>query len=181
MKPWLVWVIGIVLLAAAWGVQQITPDDDDAVVPFTVPAAVGEKAVGRTFEITVTDVRLGDRASAPRWAADGTWLVVDVEAQARFEESGSILDQAFLQVDGVTYRASERPTSIFREGLTTGIPRVGSLAFDLPDEVASRTGILRLGLGDEPRLDSLMEVPIDLGALARQDEVELLRTGWAPR
>ena len=179
MRPWLVWTIGVALLVAAWGVVQLTPVDDDAQRPFVIPAAVGETASGRAFEITVTDARIGDRAVASGWQADGTWLVVDLEASARGEEAGASLDHAVFVVDGVAYRASERPDSFFESALSVGIARTGSIAFELPENLSERTGVLHLALDDETRLDSLVEVPLDLAALERDAEVELLPDGWA--
>ncbi len=178
MRQWAVWATGATLLALAWGVVQITPDEDAATEPFIVPAAVGESAAARTFEASVTDPRLGTRATAGSWSAEGTWLVVDVTVTARGDEKGALLLHAELMVDGVVYRASERPSSIYRQPLAVGIPRSGSLAFELPAAVTGRTGSLTLGLSDETRLDSLVEVPIDLGALTREPDVELTRTGW---
>ena len=160
--------------------EQLTPADDDAQRPFVVAAAVGESATGRAFQITVTDARIGDRAVAGGWHADGTWLVIDLEASARGDETGAVLDHAAFVVDGVTYRASERPDSFFRSALSVGIERTGSIAFELPENVSRRAGVLQLALDDETRLDSLVEVPLDLSALDRAAEVELLPDGWAP-
>lgn len=179
MRPWLVWTIGIALIAAAWAVVQVTPEDAAAEAPFAVRAAVGEEATGRALSVTVTDVRLGDRAVAGGWRAEGTWVVVDLRAQALREEQGSLLGHAALVIDGTTYRASERPASMFRSPLAVGIPREGSIAFELPADLADRSGTLQLALDAETRLDSLIEVPLDLGALDPQDEVDLLTDGWA--
>lgn len=181
MRPWLSWVIGVALLAAAWGVVQLTPGDEAAEASFAVPAAIGEEATGRALAVTVTDLRLGDRAVAGGWYADGTWLVVDLRAQALREERGALLAHAALVIDGVTYRASERPASMFRSTLAVGIPREGSLAFELPADLADRAGTLQLAVDAETRLDSLVEVPVDLGTLDRADEVELLAEGWVQR
>jgi hypothetical protein len=178
MRPWAVWAVGAGLVALAWGVVQITPGEDAATEPFVVRTAVGESAVARAFEVSVTDPRMGGRAVAGSWSAGGTWLVVDVTVTARDDERGALLHHAELIVDGVAYRASERPASIYRQQLAVGIPRSGSLAFELPAAVADRTGSLTLGLSDETRLDSLVEVPIDLGALTRETDVELSPTGW---
>jgi hypothetical protein len=179
MKPWLVWTVGVALLAAAWAVVQITPDDSIAEAPFAVEASVGREARGRSIAVTVTDVRLGDRAVAGGWQADGTWLVVDVEAAARATETGALLKGATLEIDGLTYRASERPNSLFGASLSVDIARAGSLAFELPDELAGKTGVLRLSQSEETRLDSLIELPIDLASIDRETEVELLPTEWA--
>nr|WP_315267150.1 hypothetical protein [Microbacterium lemovicicum] len=179
MKPWLVWTIGLALVVAAWAVIQITPSDDAAVTPFEVPGALGSPLSGRAFQASVTDVRLGDRAEAGGWSAEGTWVVADVTAQALLDEQGSLLGHADLIVDGVRYRASERPPSIFRTGLSVGLPRSGSIAFEIPADVAQRAGVIELGLSEETRLDSVVRVPVDLAALDRGTDVELRKTEWA--
>ena len=171
MRPWLVWAIGAALLIAAWGVVQVTPDDDVATQPFSVAAEVGRAVESRGLAVTVTDVRLGESAAAAGWRADGTWLVIDLEAAARGDERAARLEQAALVLDGVTYRASERPPSLFSQALTIDLPRAGSIAFELPADAASRTAVLQLGLDVETRLDSVVELPIDLAALDPQREV----------
>ena len=179
MKAWLAWTIGLALLIAAWGVVQITPAEDDPQASFPVAATVGEPAVGRAFEVTITDVRLADRATAGGWYADGTWLVVDLEVASRLEETGTLLSYAVLVVGDRTFRASERPESLFGSTLSVGIPRAGSIAFELPADLADHPALLRLGLDVDTRLDSVIELPVELGTLDRQDETELLREDWA--
>lgn len=181
MRRWMAWTIGVALVVAAWGVLQITPSQDDAEAPFPLAAEIGETASARGFVMTVTDVRLASRAVAGGWSAEGTWLVVDLRAEATQEETGTILAHAELIIDGVAYRASERPASLLRTGLTPGIPREGSLAFELPSELARDTATLELGISDDSRLDSLVTLNLDLGTLEAEDEVELLETGWAQR
>jgi hypothetical protein len=184
MRPWLVWAIGVGLVAAAWVVVQITPDDDIAVEPFVVTAAVGEQADARRFAVTVTDTHLADTAVSGGWYGDGTWLVVDLEVTGLGTErnalgAGGALIVAEYVVDGVSYRASERPTSIFRSRPHVDLSRVGSVAFELPAALAESEGTLRLSGSDDTRLDAVVEVPIDLGALDREAEVELIPEGWA--
>jgi hypothetical protein len=183
MRPALVWTIGAALIVAAWGVVQLTPDDEPLQAPFVETVEVGQAGVGRAFDATVTDVRLADRVVAGGWAAEGTWLVVDVDAQARLEETGVALRRAALTIDGVTFRASERPASFLGSGLAVGVPTRGSLAFELPDDLLDLPGVgaatLQLGLSDDIRLDSVVELTIDLATLDRESEIELRETGWA--
>ncbi|WP_322409044.1 hypothetical protein [Microbacterium invictum] len=181
MRRWLAWTIGVALVVSAWGVLQITPSQDDAEAPFPLAAAIDEATSARGFVVTVTDVRLASRAVAGGWSAEGTWLVVDLRAEATQDETGTILAHAELVIEGVAYRASERPASLLRGGLTPGIPREGSLAFELPGDVARDTATLELGISDDPRLDSLVTLDLDLGTLDAEDEVELLETGWTER
>ncbi|WJL95638.1 hypothetical protein QSU92_17280 [Microbacterium sp. ET2] len=181
MSRWMAWTIGVALVVAAWGIIQVTPSQDDAEAPFPLAAEIDETTSARGFVVTVTDVRLASRAVAGGWSAEGTWLVVDLRAEATQEETGTILAHAELVIEGAAYRASERPASLLRSGLTPGIPREGSLAFELPSDVVRDTATLELGISDDPRLDSLVTLPIDLGALEAEDEVELVETGWAER
>ena len=88
---------------------------------------------------------------------------------------------AVLVVDDLTFRASERPESLFRSDLSVGIPRAGSIAFEIPAELVDRPAVLRLATDDDTRLDSVMEIAVDLGALERDGEAELADTGWAER
>jgi len=181
LPPWAVWVIGVALLGAAWGVVQLTPSDDAIQAPFVVAASVGEKATARAFDVTVTDPRLGDTAFDQKgWYGDGTWLVVDIEAESRQVEQGALLGNIVFVSDGVTYTASERPSSALPLSLRTGIPQTGSVAFELPEGVAQRPGVIQISLDIETRLDSLVEVPIDLAELTRHDDVEMRATGWTP-
>ena len=179
MKRRLVWTIGAGLVVAAWGVVQLTPDDEPMQAPFVTAVDEREVGVGRAFEATVTGARLGDRAVAGGWSAEGTWLVVDLEAQARFEKEGAVLGWVGLTIDGVTYRASERPTSMLGAGLAAGLPKEGSVAFELPADLADAVGTVQIALNGETRLDSVVEWTVDLSTLPHTGDVELLRTGWA--
>lgn len=178
MRRWLAWVIGLALMVGAWGVIQITPTQDDAEAPFPLAAEIDRTVTARGFAVTITDARLASRVVAGGWSAEGTWLVVDLEAEATEEETGTMLARAELVIDGDVYRASERPESLFRTGLTPGIAREGSLAFELPSDVVGEDAALELGLSDDDRLDNAVTLVLDLGSLEPQDAVELLETGW---
>lgn len=184
MKRWLVWVIGIALTAAAWCVIQVTPDREIAEAPFPVRASVGEEATARAFAVTASDPRVGERAVAGGWQADGTWLVVDLRVDGRGAEfdalgGGAALLYAEFVVDDVAYRASERPSSLLQTRPRVGVPQVGSVAFELPADLAESSGTLRISGDSESRLDSIVEIPLDLAALPHETEVELTPSGWA--
>lgn len=182
MKRRWTWAIGTALVATAWAVAHVTPTDEITTAYFPVAATVGQPASGRALAATVTDVRLTDRAVAGGWFAEGTWLLVDIEAEAVREERLAALRGVTFTVGDRTYRASERPAQytdpMFRAPLAVGLARQGTLAFELPDDASGR-GTLRLSLLDDTRLDSVIEVPIDLDDLDRVAESQLLETGWA--
>ncbi|TFV84987.1 hypothetical protein E4V99_08115 [Microbacterium sp. dk485] len=179
MRRWLAWPMGAALLFGAWLVTLATPTADADEAPFVVPAALGEEARGRSITVTVTDVRLAEHVSAGAWAGEGVWLVVDLDAAAAREEDRTALGGASLAIGERTYRASERPPSLFQQPLLVGIPREGSLAFELPPDAVDEQAVLRLSGDWETRLDSLIELPLDLADLDPVDSVELTETGWA--
>ena len=179
MKRALPWLLTAALLAAAWLVAFATPDDSASVEPFVVPAAIGEEAVGREFALTVQQVRISDGVNAPNgWSADGTWLLVDVDARSTLEQTGSLLGGAELTIGDRSFRASERMPSMFREQVVTGVSRTGMLAFELPGDVLTGTGVLRLSLDDDTRADSVAELRIDLDELERVSDAEIVATDW---
>src|SRR6478736_7079070 len=110
LPTWAAWTIGIGCVVLAWFVALVTPGEDEAQAPFTVPAAVGETATGRNLEVTVTDVRRAEHVTAPGWEAEGNWLVVDVEAATVL--SPERVFTSVLVIDDTTYTASERPESL---------------------------------------------------------------------
>ena len=181
MRRWVSWGIGGALVAAAWGVALITPPEDAFERPFPVTVDVGERGEGRNIAITVHDVRRAGAVSAGEWTAEGNWVIVDLDAEAVVAEFGTLLSLATLEVDGRTYSASERPESLRRGSLSVGIPRSGSLAFELADDVEPAGAVLTFGLDTDPRLDSLIVVPIDLREIEVTSDAELQPTEWSNR
>lgn len=175
------WAIGAGLLVLAWLIALATPDESAHEAPFAVAAAVGEEGVGRNIVVRVDEVRRADSVVAGNWTADGNWLVVDLVASAVVEEFGVSLALATYTVDGRTYRASERPVSFLQAGLLAGIPQSGSLAFELAEDVGDGRGKLRFAVNSDPRLDSIVEVTVDLAELETEASVELLPTEWRSR
>lgn len=166
-------------MVAAWFVALVTPDDDQAQAPFVTEVTIGERGIGRNIDVTVLDVRRADAVSVDDWSAEGNWLVVDLEAASVISETGILLSHAQLEIDEVRYRASDRPDSLAGHPLTLGIPRIGSIAFELPADVDSGEAVLELAINGETRLDSVIVMPIDLGEVPHERETELLETGWA--
>lgn len=179
MKSWQQWLIGAGLVVVAWGVAGITPPEDAREAPFAVAAEVGAPATGRNIEITVTELRRASTVTTSDWSADGNWLIVDLSASAVVTDQGAALRTVELAIDGRTFSASERPDSLFKESLNAGIARTGSVAFELPADLDAGTGILTFGLFTDARLDSVIELSVDLTDVAVQQEVALAATDWA--
>jgi hypothetical protein len=180
LPGWAAWAIGAALVATAWLVALVTPGEEQPQGPFPVAAVVGEQAAGRNISATITDLRRASTVTADGWSADGNWLVVDLDAAAVVSEHGASLRHAFIEIDGVRYSASDRPDSLVTTALAAGIPRSGSLAFELPADLETGTGTLELALAPrgDVRGDSMIVLSFDLADVPVADETELRETGW---
>ncbi|KDA06892.1 hypothetical protein DC31_07960 [Microbacterium sp. CH12i] len=179
MKRYLPWIITVALLGAAWMVAFAAPKDDMTLTPFTVTTQMDEEVVARDFALTVHDIRAARTATAPNdWRAEGTWLLVDLEAEATLTQEGTLLNGATLTIGERTIRASERMPSMMEHRLVPGIPYRGTLAFELPDGALTGTGILRLSTNDDTRGDSVAEMRIDLDSLNIEDVAAIHDTEW---
>jgi len=172
------WALGLACVVAAWFVALATPADTVAWEPFPVEARTGEPAAGRNLTVTVHDAVRATSVFSGGWRAEGTWVVVDVAAEAVSSERGASLTSAQLIVDGRTYRATERAETMLDERLSIGIARRGSLGFELPADAAG-TAVLQLALNPDTRADSVIEYRIDLDALPVAAERELVDAQWA--
>ncbi|WP_194425490.1 hypothetical protein [Microbacterium invictum] len=190
MKRWAAWTAAGAMLVAAWGVAAITPPDDAASAPFPVAATLGSEATGRNMALTVTNPRMSEGAtgrsaaqSRALWSAEGTWLVVDLEARSLDSDTGVHLNLVDLVVGERTFSASDRPVSMRRIGLATGLDQSGGLAYELPedilDDAGAATARLRLGLSDDDRLDSVIELQLDLTTLPHESDAEIAEPDWS--
>lgn len=168
------WAVGVACVVAAWFVALATPADTAAWDPFVVEARVGEPATGRNIAVTIDEVTRTDGVVAGPWRADGSWVVVDLSAEAVVTERGAALNNVELIIDGRSYRSTERRENMLGQRLAVGIARSGSIAFEIPPS-ASGTAVLQLGLdGIDSRADSLITLPIDLDALPVSADRELV-------
>lgn len=172
------WVIGVALVVVAWGVALVTPGPDQVQAPFVISVEPGETGAGRNIAITVDAVHRAETATDGTWSADGNWLVIDLAAAAVLNEQGTLLSHVEFEIDGRTFRASERPESMLGASLSVGIPRTGSVAFELPDDLDEGTGTVRFALNPDTRVDSVIEVTLDLGAIDVEESAVLAATDW---
>lgn len=179
-KTILVWSLTLVLLAAAWGVSKATLPDDASTAPFPAAAQIDETVTTRNLAVTVTDVHVAERVrDVTEWSADGSWVVVDLEAAGVLTQDEGSLLRAQLVVGDRTFGATDRGTTFLDQRLVTGVPRSGSIAFELPEDALAGSAILRLGMSDEVLLDDVIELPIELGAVPVETEVTFDENGWA--
>lgn len=177
MKTWLSWTLGAAFVIAAWAVALATPPTDAREAPFAVTASVGEQATGRDVVATVEGFRRAGTVIDGAWSAEGNWLVVDLTVASRL--SPRTLAHATLEVGELTFSATERaPDSLLQRGLIAGVPQSGSLAFELPAELAAETAVLRLATLTDVRLDSVIELAVPLAEIERMDEAQLRPRKW---
>lgn len=179
------WTAGAAMIATSAALVAVIPAPNTDPAPFVVTVAQGERGVGRNIDITVVDVRRTDEISVDsysNWRATGNWLVVDVDAAAVVTQTGATFSGAQFLIDGKTYTASNRPDSLstlLQKSLLPGVPRRGSIVFELPESMTSGPGELAFSVNSDVRADSQIRVPIDLGTVPLADSVELTRVGWA--
>jgi hypothetical protein len=183
-KAVLVWAATLALLAGAWVVTKVTLPDDAMIAPFPHAATIGEPTTTRNLAVTVTDVHLAHQVTdSTGWTAEGNWLVIDLEAATVVTQNLGTLRLAQLTVGDRTFSATDRGTTFAAQSLVTGVPRSGSLAFELPDDALDGRATLRLGIpsgsAGEVLLDDVIDLPITLGDLAVEDEALLDENGWA--
>lgn len=180
------WITGAVCLVLATVVLGLIPSSELTQRPFAVEVAVGEQGVGRPLAATVTEVQLADELRAGPWVAEANWFVADVVVEAMLSEPGTALNYASLLVHtggegDREYRATERVSeTLLKQPLTLGSTQRGQLAFELPEGVAG-LATLRLGVNTDPRVDSVIEVPVALDELERVHSRTLSPVEWGSR
>lgn len=196
MKKFVPWLLTAALLVAAWFATLWTPTDDDITAPFIVKAEIGEPAVGRDIAVTINSVQTSDEifiagepddgdewtSERPTWTMAGSWVVFTVDAESNISQIASSIQRAVLVIDGRTYWADERMPSLADSiPLVPGVPVTGSIAFEVPPEARDSTATFQISLNFDERVDSLIELDVDLSALPLEDDIEIVPTDWTHR
>lgn len=191
------WIIALAMVVAAWFVAGATPDGEQRLAdPFPVVAELGEPIDADNLAVTVHEVQRADRVSTGGWFAEGTWLVVSLDA-ALIEREPASLGLAYLRVGDRTFLASERvkaydpDAAISGWGLHVGIPQSGTLVFELPPDIAgddrAAEAVLQLSVGtplpglspsENQQGSAVIELPVDLTTLERAAEFALPDAAW---
>ncbi|QMU96393.1 DUF4352 domain-containing protein [Microbacterium esteraromaticum] len=179
LKTVVPWALSIALVVATWGLTQLEKDEDARYDPFVTRAEVGEHAVARNIAVTVTDVHAARAVSDGSWRAEGTWLVVDLDAASTQDQFGAALRVTNLRIGERTYSATERGTSMRQLPLVTGVPQHGSLAFELPEDALKGQATLVFAENYDYAADGIIEIVLDLDDIAVEPEVLLDEIGWA--
>jgi hypothetical protein len=177
----------LAILAVSAVVMHSAPDRDLQQSPISVPGSMGQPVSGRNIRATVHSVAATESVTAGNgWAGTtaGVWIVVDVSVEAVVDDVGAVLGTAVLRVGDTTFSASTRPgrATVAGVGLATGIPLTGPLLFEVPDALrsseAATTATLELATNSDPRVDSLLVVPVGFGDLAVEESLDLDVPEW---
>ena len=174
---------GLGLVVAAWGVMRIAPSTETVQAAVVVRVDVGERGDGRDITATVFDVviaeSLTDDDAFEPWNGEttGQWIVVEASA-GTLVRGGSLNVELF--VDGLTVDGSGRPplgTSLQTAPLEPGIDVSGWVAFEVPaDRPLPATATIRFASGIDARLDTVIEVRLDLANADRVEQFVLPET-----
>lgn len=173
------WIIGIGLVLAAGVVTTVTPTEQALFDPFPVRGVDDETVTARTISAAMLGATRTERVimSDEAWEAEGNWLVVELAVSAPTTEVDAAIGVASLMIDGRLFLASERVTATLVDtDLRVGTDTVGMLAFELPDDLRSGVGELRLsGRYPTPELDDVIAYTLDLEELPTEPTVEIER------
>lgn len=174
-------LLAIVLIAIAFVVRLTQPSDEQQQAPFVSYASIGELAQGRDITWLARDAYLADRVTAPGWVGetDGVWLVVEGEIGSRV---GTTSPDVSILIGDTRYYASDRPDrSALGGSLAAGLPQAGAFVFELPGSAIegpdAAGAVARFATGFRVRLDSAIDMRIDLTGLDHRDTVALQEPG----
>ncbi len=174
-------LLGLLLIAGAWGVAQLAPEPETLEAPVPVRVEAGDWGIGRDIagaagEEVVVAQRLTDDGREPWNGASeaGLWIAVRAEVQT-LRRTGTAA--ATLEYAGLLVPASDRPpTAVRLPGtlLRPGIAAGGWFVFEVPAGIPMPDAVtLRFGRGGDVRLDSVLVTRIDLAAAPRLAELVL--------
>jgi hypothetical protein len=178
MKRPLAIIAGIGLLAAAYGVAATTPTEQLVEAPFGVRGAIAEPISSAHLIATVHEVSLAHEVELGLWrgTTSGIWFVAVATVEATVAPT---LIEADLLIDGVRYPVTWRGDgdTVDTNALDVLFPTTGPLLIELPADVldfpGARSAVLRIGPFGDDRLDSVIEIVIDLTTLDIVDRAEL--------
>ena len=178
MKRALPWLLGAALALSAGVISVSTPGDEVYRTPFLIRGVSEEHPVtSRTLTAMALEASFTDRVTVAdaEWHSDGNWLVVTVAASAPMTEVDARIQLATLVIGDRVFQSSERPGNSLAEAeLRVGIDTVGMLAFELPPDVKTGDGELRLTTSfATPVLDDVIVLPISLDDLPRTRNIDL--------
>ncbi len=168
------------LIVLAFAVARTEPGEGVSFAPFVSRVEQGQLGEGRDVQAVVDRAVLADVVEVGSWTGEttGVWLVVDAR-MATTESPG--LAAAELRVGDRMWRPSTRPSSgaLQMTALAAGLPMRGSFVFELPAELLAEPvaahAVLQLATDTDSRLQSVVELELDLVAMPHEHRLELNR------
>lgn len=174
-------LITAALVATAFAIRLSQPSDADTQLPFITTAVFGESVEGRDLVFTAHDAYLADRVTASSWVGetDGVWLVIDATIGSKV---GIATPYATMTIGELRYTSSDRPDeAVLGTSLDPGLPQGGSFVFELPlsalEGADARRAVVRFATTFQVRLDSAIEMTLDLTSLRHEDSATLQEPG----
>ena len=185
MKRFGIWVAGAVMIAAAWGATLLVPASTAWRTPYVTAIEIGEVATSGNLTIEVHDVYFADELvdSQPTgvWTGAGNFLVLDISAQVRADESLNVLVTRTAILHGDEYWPTERVyTQLSLAPLSAAMATRGTIVYELPPEVRSGTIQVQLGTGNAKQAGQVTELEITLDDVDVRDSVRLEKARWEP-
>jgi hypothetical protein len=171
----------VALVGAAFLVRLTQPSDEDQQKPFVTTAVFDQQVEGRDLTFEAHDAYLADRIISPDWVGDseGVWLIIDATIGAKL---GIATPYATLTMGGLRFTTSKRAEDVGLGGsLNAGLPQEGSFVFELPRELvegaAGRDVVVRFATAFQVRLDSAIDMTLDLSTLRSERSVTIEPAG----
>jgi hypothetical protein len=181
MRPVVVILLTIALVGAAFLIRLTQPSDEQQQQPFVTTAGFDEQVEGRDLTFEAHDAYLADRVTAADWVGEteGVWLLIDATIGAKL---GIATPYATLTMDGLRFTASDRPDdAALGASLDPGLPQSGSFVFELPRDLVEgpegRHVVVRFANAFQVRLDSAIDLTLDLSALRHETSATLQAPG----
>lgn len=176
---------GLVLLAAAYGVAATRPTDELIEAPFASRGQLGVTVTSQHVIATAHDAYLAHEVELGNWrgTTSGIWFVAEGTIEATTEPR---LVEADLLIDDVRYAVTSRVGGAVTDKTTgVGFPATGAVLIELPGDILGRLGaraaVLRISTFGDDRLDSVVDIVIDLTTLHTVARANLeVATGGAP-
>jgi hypothetical protein len=169
---------GLGLLALAYGVAATTPTSQLVEAPFGSRGSLGDEVSSSLLIATVHEASLAHEVELGYWrgTTSGVWFVAEATVEATVESKLMDID---LFIDGVRYEATKRGEgdTVDHHSVAVRFPSTGPLLIELPAEVldfpGAHSAVLRISTFGDDRLESVIEIVIDLTTLDVADRVDL--------
>ncbi|MFI6321883.1 hypothetical protein ACIBG8_30415 [Nonomuraea sp. NPDC050556] len=167
---------GVALVVAIGVAQRLIPDADRIYQPIASHGGMKEDVAAPPYTLRVDGVELGRTLTVgeERKTTQGVWVVLRMTGTAT-QEAVRIGDATLVTRDGTRYGASDRLLGFDFAQLEPGIPRSGSLAFELP-WASAEGAVLHVDQGVMGALGPAVDIDLAVTGLQPKDTVIVERS-----